>query len=104
MNDGAQVCLSCGAVNEDLQLNKYKITNKFGVAGFVVGLLSVWTGLFSGIVAIIGVVLSTVGLVKMRKCTSCNVLAYLGYILSLFTLFFWGFLIAGASYLYKFGG
>lgn len=69
--------------------NQGKI-NAFGIAGFVVSLLSLWLGVYFCIASIIGVVFGGVGVSKSKECTSCNGLAVAGLVIGIISLVFWG--------------
>ena len=76
-----------------------KGTNGLGIAGFVVGLLSLWLGVYFCITAIVGLVLSIISVVKMKNYKSCNGLAIAGLVLSIIATVIWGlvWLIVGAA-------
>ncbi len=76
-----------------------KGTNGFGIAGFVLGLLSLYLGVYFCITPIVGLILSIVGVVKMKSFKSCNGLAIAGLVLSIIATVIWGlvWLIVGAA-------
>ena len=65
-------------------------TNGLGIAGFVLGLLSLGLGFYFCITPIIALVLSIVGVVKMKNYQSCNALAIVGLVLSIIATIIWG--------------
>ena len=76
-----------------------KRTNGFGIAGFVISLLSLWLGVYLCIAPIIALVFSILGTVKSKQFNSCNGLAIAGLVISIITLLIWGlvWLILGAT-------
>ena len=64
--------------------------NGYGIAGFIIALISLWCGLYLCITSIVSSVLSLVGVIKMKSFKSCNGLAIAGLIIGLITLVFWG--------------
>lgn len=101
IDDRAAICIHCGVptgVVQDASVAPKKV-NAFGIAGFVVSLLSMWLGVYFCIASIVGLVLSIVGMVQRKKCTSCNGLAIAGLVLSIISIVLWGlvWLIIGAA-------
>ena len=95
INDSAVICVNCGvatrnfnAVAEVRKTVEEKKVNGFGIAGFVVGLLSLGLGFYLCVASIIGLSLSIVGMTQMKKC-NVNGLAIAGLILSIISLMFW---------------
>ncbi len=66
-----------------------KKVNGLGIAGFVIGLLSLWSGMWFCITPILGVILSAIGVSKKDKY-SYSGLAIAGLVLSIISLVFWG--------------
>ncbi len=67
-----------------------KVTNICGIIGFVFAILSLWLGAYFCLTCIVGLVLSIIGMVNLKKCNSCNGLAIAGLVISIVTLVFWG--------------
>ncbi|MDE6373920.1 MAG: zinc-ribbon domain-containing protein [Clostridia bacterium] len=76
-----------------------KGTNGLGIAGFVLGLLSLYLGVYFCITPIVGLVLSIIGVTKMKTFKSCNGLAIAGLVISIIATVIWGlvWLILGAA-------
>lgn len=66
-----------------------KGTNGLGLAGFVIGLLSLITGMYFCISAVIGLIFSIFGVMNRKKYKSCNGLAIAGVVLSAVALVGW---------------
>lgn len=94
IDDKAVVCPHCG-VPTDLAANfavangAEKKVNGFGIAGFVVGLLSLYLGIYFCIASIVGLVLSIVGLTQTKKYRLSG-FAIAGLVLSIISLVIWG--------------
>lgn len=92
IDDNAYVCPNCGvkvAAVESAEETKKKKVNAFGIAGFVVSLISLWLGIYLCIASVVGLVLSVVGMKMRAKCTSCNGLAIAGLVLGIISLVVW---------------
>ncbi len=88
IDDKAVICPNCGVP----QAEQKKPVNGFGVAGFIIGLLSIWLGyILFCIPPVIGIILSGIGCTMKAKC-SANGLAVAGLVLSIVTLLLYGFL------------
>ena len=101
IDDKAEICVYCGVSVKEAKEEEKKKTNAFGIAGFVVALLSLWLGLYFCIASIVGLVLSVVGMKNSKECTSCNGLAIAGLVLGIISLVIWGlvWMIVGAAIL-----
>ena len=96
IDDDAVICVGCGVPTSKYALlgqqnNNVvdeKKVNGFGIAGFVVGLLSLILGLYFCIAPIVGLALSIVGLAKSKRCKA-NGFAAAGLTLSIIALLFW---------------
>ena len=92
IDDKAFVCTHCGVAQSNInEQTAQKPINGLGIAGFVVGLLSLYFSLFYCIASIVGVVLSSIGYAKREKHT-LNGLALAGLIINIVTLVIWGVL------------
>ncbi len=99
LNDNAVICVNCGVPTRNMaiqtgiqpQLGQEKKLNALGLAGFIVGLLSLWLGAYFLIASIVGLTLSIVGMTKMKNCKS-NGFAIAGLIISICSLLFWTFM------------
>lgn len=101
IDDNATVCVYCGIAtgNQATVLEESKKANGFGIAGFVVSLVSLWLGMYFMIASIVGLVLSIVGMVMAKKCTSCNGLAIAGFVIGIISLVIWAivWIVVGAA-------
>lgn len=94
INDDAVICVNCGVPTKNMQASmqagavEEKKLNAFGVAGFVVGILSLWLGAYFLVASAVGLTLSIVGMVKMKNCKT-NGFAIAGLIISICSLVFW---------------
>ncbi|MGN1060554.1 MAG: zinc-ribbon domain-containing protein [Candidatus Coproplasma sp.] len=88
IDDNADVCIYCGK-KVDKTVGGERKVNGFGIAGFVIALLSLWLGTFYCIAPIVGLVLSIVGMSMSKKCNSCNGLAIAGLVISIISLVVW---------------
>lgn len=100
IDDKAVICVNCGVATGNfiakdvvsVQPNgETKPINGFGIAGFAVGISSLWFGVFFCVAPIVGLILSIVGMKNRSKCTSCNGLAIAGLVLSIVALVLWFF-------------
>lgn len=93
IDDSAVICVHCGVATQRLSVVLdgvvIKKVNGFGVAGLVVGLLSLWFGALVCVPSIVGLVLSIIGAVKKKNYNSANGLAIAGIVLSAISLFMW---------------
>lgn len=109
IDDKAAICVYCG-VPTKAECEEKEKTNGFGIAGFVVSLVSLWLGSFYCIASIVGLVLSIIGMSKSKVCGKCNGLAVAGLVIGIISLVIWGIIwilvrsgiIAIASNLYRF--
>lgn len=98
IDDKAAICIHCGVSTGTPMAEQPKKINGLGIAGFVVSLLSMCTGVYFCITSIVGLILSAVGAAKSKKCTSCNGLAIAGIVLGIISVVLWGIIwIAAAS-------
>lgn len=102
IDDKAVVCIYCGIPTDNKmqwaapqqqqgqqwQQVEQKKVNAFGIAGFVVSLVSLWLGFLFCIASIVGLVLSIVGMVNMKKC-KVNGLAIAGLVIGIVSVFLW---------------
>lgn len=88
IDDNAVVCIHCGAATGKLTDSEKKV-NGLGVAGFVIGLLSIFLNVYFCIASVIAIVLSAVG-IKKAKQYSVNGLAVAGLVISILSLLIWG--------------
>lgn len=100
IDNNADVCIYCGVKVDKSEADARKI-NAFGIAGFVVALLSLWLGVYFCIASIIGLVLSGVGMGMSKKCNSCNGLAIAGLVIAIISLVVWAiiWIIVGSAIL-----
>ena len=94
LDDNAVICPNCGVPTDKLYaqqpLSEPKKINGIGIAGFVVGLLGLLGGNYLFLIpGIIGLILSIVGVVHMKKCNSANGLAVAGLIVGIVSFIFW---------------
>ena len=80
----AVVCPYCGAQI----VTEKKPVNGLGIAGFIVSIVSLWSGAFFGIVPLAGLILSAIGVAQRDKYSSSG-FATAGLIISIVTLVFW---------------
>lgn len=102
IDDKASVCIHCGVATGIKETNQTaeKKLNAFGLAGFIVSLISLWLGMYFCIASIIGLVLSIVGMVNAKKC-KLNGFAIAGLVLGIISLVIWAivWLVVGAVFL-----
>lgn len=112
IDDKAVVCVYCGIPTDNKmqwsapqqqqwQQVEQKKVNAFGIAGFVVSLVSLWLGFFFCIASIVGLVLSIVGMVNMKKCR-VNGLAIAGLVIGIVSVFLWTlwWIVFGSSFMW----
>lgn len=90
IDDNASICIHCGVatgVKGTVNVEERKV-NAFGIAGFVVSLVSLWLGMYFCIASIVGLVLSIVGMVNSKKC-KLNGFAIAGLVLGIISLAIW---------------
>lgn len=95
IDDNAYVCPHCGvkvASGQEVGTSAPKKVNGFGVAGFVVSLVSLISGLFF-YTSIVGLILSIIGMRFKNRYTSCNGLAIAGLVLGILSLVIWVIII-----------
>lgn len=88
IDDKAVFCVHCGVATE--QKKEEEKVNALGIAGFIVSLASLFLGLFFGIASAAGLVLSIIGMTKMKTHTRCAGLAVAGLIVGIISTAFWG--------------
>jgi len=96
INDNAVICPFCGvATNSKFDstapgMQPIKKTNGMGIAGFVVSLVGMLGGNYLYLIpGIVGLILSIIGMVQMKKCNSCNGLAIAGLVIGIISFIFW---------------
>ena len=93
VSENAVICPYCGVATSNMPAqDSYKLprTNGFGIAGFAVGLVGMFGGNFLYLIpGILALVFSIVGMVQMKKCTSCNGLAIAGLVISIISFIIW---------------
>ena len=92
----ANYCIHCGAAQTDARpsydqrpaAENPKRTNGFGIAGFVLAIvtISTWYLNFFGIVPLVALVLSCVGMYRRRYCNYANRLTVAGLVLSIISV------------------
>lgn len=90
IDDKASICIHCGVatnVSETVKVEEKKV-NAFGIAGFVVSLVSLWLGMYFCVASIVGLALSIVGMVFAKKCR-LNGFAIAGLVLGIISLAIW---------------
>lgn len=99
IDDKAEVCVYCGVSTQKKEVQEKKV-NGFGIAGFVVSLLSLWLGMYFCIASVVGLALSVVGMIMAKKC-KVNGLAIAGLVLGIISLVIWGivWMVVGAAIL-----
>ena len=96
IDDKAVICVHCGVPTHNMYLagngmmpqEQPKSANGFGIAGFVVSLLSLWFGILFVIVPIAGLSLSIVGMVRAKN-HRLNGLAIAGLVLGIISTLIW---------------
>lgn len=88
IDDKASVCVYCGVAVEKEQAVEVKKINAFGIAGFVVSLVSLYLGIYFCIASVVGLVLSIVGMVQSKKYR-LNGFAIAGLVLGIISLLVW---------------
>lgn len=98
IDDKAAICVYCG-VSTKAECEEKEKTNGFGIAGFVVSLVSLWLGSYYCIASIVGLVLSIIGMSKSKVCGKCNGLAVAGLVIGIISLVIWGiiWIIVGSA-------
>lgn len=93
IDNNAAVCIHCGVATKNGLQEKPKKANGFGIAGFIISLLSLWFNSFLlCIPSVIGLIFSSVGLAIQKK-HSANGLAIAGLVINIFSLVIWGILL-----------
>ena len=88
IDDKASVCIYCGVSTGYSEEGEVKKVNAFGIAGFVVSLVSLYLGIYFCIASIVGLALSIVGILNAKKCR-VNGLAIAGLVLGIVSLVIW---------------
>ena len=95
IDDQAVICVHCGVPTHNMIAQNVvniqeqnKKANAFGIAGFVVSLVSLWFGVYFCIPCFVGLGLSIAGMAKAKNCR-LNGLAYAGLAISIFTILIW---------------
>lgn len=88
IDDNASVCIHCGVATGLRKEADEKKVNAFGIAGFVMSLVSLWLGAYFCIASIVGLVLSIVGMVNAKKCR-VNGLAIAGLVIGIISTVIW---------------
>ena len=98
IDDKASVCIHCGVAVTTAGVKDEKKVNAFGIAGFVVSLVSLYLGIYFCIASVVGLVLSIVGMVQAKKCR-LNGLAIAGLVLGIISTVIWAlvWIIVGAA-------
>ena len=115
IDDNAVICVHCGVpthnmigarnvINAQQQQQPAKSINAFGLAGFIVSLVSLWLGVYLCITAIVGLSLSIVGMVKAKN-HRLNGFAIAGLVIGICAALIWGtywlnMLLGGYYYVY----
>ncbi len=73
----------------NFQQEQAKKVNAFGIAGFILSLLSLYFGLYFCITSILSIVFSAIGMKKAKECRF-NGLAIAGLVIGIITLAYWG--------------
>ena len=101
IDDRAVICPHCGVpVTQPPKPGKTKdrLAFGFGIAGFVVALVSLWTGVYFCITSIVAVVLSAVAMHRAKAHDDPHGLATAGLVIGIVTLVLWAIIwIALAS-------
>ena len=122
LDDRAVICPHCGCATENYyKTNQHaqyssqvppvspvapmpvhvqsKPVNGFAIAALVLGIAGLWFGMFFGIVPIIGLIFSIIGMSQASKTNSGRGLAIGGLVTSIVGILFWGliWIIALAS-------
>lgn len=86
----AYVCPKCGVKVETSvpDPNEGKAINYFGLVGMIIGILSIWLGVYFCVAPAIGLTFSIIGMARSQKCR-LNGFAIAGLALNLATIFFW---------------
>ena len=100
IDDNASVCIHCGVATGVKKEVEEKKLNAFGLAGFIVSLVSLWLGMYFCIASIVGLALSIVGMVNAKKCR-LNGFAIVGLVIGIISLVIWAivWLAVGAVFL-----
>lgn len=85
----AVICSNCGvAVGEIVSNAPKKKLNTFGLTGFILSICSIWGGALFGILPIIALVFSIIGMTKNKKCR-LNGFSIAGLTISIIFTLFW---------------
>lgn len=96
IDDRAAICVYCGVPTDNYvapngaskQPSAEKV-NGFGIAGFVLSIVSIWFGIFFCITPLIGLIFSIIGMVNKPKCNKCNGLAVAGLVINIVFFSIW---------------
>lgn len=85
---GAVICINCGvAVAQTSEAPKKKL-NAFGLTGFILSVCSVWGGALFGILPVLALVFSIIGMTRNKKCR-LNGFSIAGLTVSIIFTFIW---------------
>ncbi|MDE6597831.1 MAG: zinc ribbon domain-containing protein [Clostridia bacterium] len=89
LNPDAVICVHCGVpvAQNSLEAPKKKL-NAFGLTGFILSICSIWFGAFFGIMPVIALIFSIIGMTKNKKCR-LNGFSIAGLVLSIIFTLFW---------------
>ncbi len=96
IDDRAVICVHCGVATNFIQFNpnvqpEPQKVNGLALAGMIVGIVgALGLSYFFCITSIVGLILSIIGLNKVKECKSGKGFAIAGIIVSAVSLFFWG--------------
>ena len=104
IDDKAAICVYCGVAtgvgNPNDRQEQTRRVNSFGIAGFVLSILSLWLGIYYCLASILGIVLSGIGIAKGKECRF-NGLAVAGLIIGIISFAIWGivWIVVGSALL-----
>ena len=76
-------------IQQPVQATEQKSTNGLGIAGFVIGLISLIGGMYLCIPSVAGFIFSVFAVINRKRYKSCNGLAIAGLVISSVSLAFW---------------
>ena len=105
IDDKAVICVHCGVPTDNYStlanVKTEQKTNGLAIAGFAVGLASLWFGAFLAIPSVAGLILSIFGMKNKAKYNRCNGLAVAGLVISIVSVviwvLYWMFFIGGIN-------
>lgn len=103
VDDKAVICHNCGVLVGEVavaEVETQKKVNGFGIAGFVIGILSFYFGVYFCVTPIIGLILNIIGMTRRKDCNSgSNGITIAGLVINIIALVIWGlvWLIVGAA-------